>query len=237
MPLWIRARVFWSATIQGWAWSVAVVADAERRGAHLLLEWWESDECFTGLSPADVAARAGALGRRYAGRVAAYEIGNEPDRLCSRDRAERYAAVYSAAAEAIWGADPTAEVVPGGLALDPEPDWAWLDAFLGAAEPRVIAVHHYPYWRDLDEKVTAVRQRWAGPIWLTETGERSNDGQTEASQASHLRDLLGDCRDQALPLCVVYRAADAAGDTYQWGLYDQRGKPKPAAGVYEQMAQ
>jgi len=221
-PEWIRARVFWSPAIQGWGWADAVVADAERRGAKMLLEWWYWAKAKGAGDVSDVpvathAAHAGEMAARYRGRVAAYQIDNEPD--AARVSAATYAKRYNAVRAAIRKADPAAVVVPAGLAMHPV-NTSWLGAFLRAVTPDVVAVHSYPELDSTMMKLNAVRRAARGrQVWLTETGGRTWAKTREAIRTSRGADMV-----------FVYAAAD--DNAAPWGLYDAAGQPKDTAELW-----
>jgi len=234
-PAIVRARVFWAPCCSGWGWSDSVVDWAEDNSYALILEWWmwqyDGESCDVSDVPiADYEAHAAAMAARYAGRVYAYELDNEPDESGCIDPLV-YAARFDAAAGAIRQEDAAALVINGGLALDPTPDWAWLEDFLAAVteRPDALAVHHYDYWRTMASKLAGVRARWSGDVWITETGERSNAPTPGPyGQATVVAKLMRDCNTGDVQTCVVYRSADG-DDPYLWGLYNATGTPKPAA--------
>ena len=70
---------------------------------------------------ADYAGFIGKLARRYAGRVAAWEVWNDPDQARSwlpKPNAAGYARLLRDASRAIRAADPSATVIAGGVSFD-----------------------------------------------------------------------------------------------------------------------
>jgi len=65
--------------------------------------------------PEDYASIVRRMAARYAGRVSAWEMWNEPDLVAFKDDPGRYAAVLRAGHAAVKQADPAATVVLGGL--------------------------------------------------------------------------------------------------------------------------
>lgn len=230
-PAWVRARVFWTPAMQGFGWSDAVVADAEARGAKLLLEWWTWKTTrgpggdWSDVPVAQHAAWAGELAARYRGRVAAWQIDNEPD-LKRGPSAITYAARYTAVRAAIRKADPDATVVMAGLAMSPT-NTLYLEAFLRRVQPDVVAVHAYPVLWSVPLKIQMVQRRAKKlPVWVTEGG---------GSKASEVRAFMEGCRGCQVPLAFVYAASDEHASP--WGLYGADGKPKPGAGVFAEVSQ
>ena len=110
-----------------------VVSLAEERGLKLLARldhppYWAQAEAPPGqpVDPAHFAEYCGALAGRYAGRIAAYEVWNEPN--LAREWAGQtpdpaaYAALLKACYLAIKAADPNAIVISAGLAPTDTPD-------------------------------------------------------------------------------------------------------------------
>jgi polysaccharide biosynthesis protein PslG len=145
--------------------------------------------------PADFADFAGRLAARFRGKVAGYEIWNEPNLGRFWDDApdpRAYAALLRAAYPAIRAADPQAKVAFGGLSGN---DYRFLeDAYRAGAEGffDVLATHPYPYCgssgprevrrsddgRVTPDSFTGYRELRASmkaegdtkPIWVTEFG-------------------------------------------------------------------
>jgi len=138
---------------------------------------------------ADYARFIGMLAHRYAGRVAAWEVWNEPDQARSwkpRPDAAGYARLLIAASRAIRNADPSATVVGGSVAFD---QTAFLRALYGHGAKgsfNVLSVHPSTAPRAPDDaddgfqSLTATLDTFHNvlrqeddediPIWVTELG-------------------------------------------------------------------
>ncbi|MGI8873932.1 MAG: cellulase family glycosylhydrolase [Egibacteraceae bacterium] len=191
-----------------------VVAEAQKRGIEVLFTFWETpcwastapaalkqgcqgrwwDRGVQRYPPAEASRYAEALAfmvRRYGGRVAAWELWNEPnhdDYLVSEDQAASYAALVRAAYPAAKAADPDATIIAGSLAdADFEFTRALLDRGVGGNFD-AWSVHPYredrsplhpcrPGWtkKSFTAGVPEVRKTLLEygqrtPIWLTEFG-------------------------------------------------------------------
>lgn len=163
-----------------------------------------------------------AVATRYKGRVAAYEVWNEPDltQFYSGTPAQ-LAALERVTAEAVHQADPSAVVVApppsGGAGIG---QLRWYDDYLSAGGGRyadVLALHSYSSPPEGDvEVVRAYRALLAAhglrgkPLWNTETGMELK-GHTEAEAAAYLaREFI---TDWAVELGRMYFYA------YDNGLY------------------
>jgi hypothetical protein len=150
--------------------------------------------------PAAYAKFAGAVAARYKGRVAAYELWNEPNSpaFWATPDPARYAALYAAGAKAVRAADPAATLLLGGLTANDGTGGSirpgvFLDAAMaaGAADFDAVAYHPYTYphlasevttWRTPWERITTdvaggpalttvLRNRGSkAAVWLTEFG-------------------------------------------------------------------
>jgi hypothetical protein len=155
------------------------------------------------------------LAERYRGRVAAWEIGNEPDCIggCPRGSAEAYVPLLQAGYRGIKAADPTATVVTGGTSGN---NARWTARMYAAGAHGffdVLAVHPYvePMTMPPDApsegkvyrltSVSAVRavmeQNGDGnkPIWFTEFGWTTGttgpaEGVSEVTQAQYLQQAV-----------------------------------------------
>jgi len=164
--------------------------------------------------PAAFARFADRLAQRFRGRVAAWEVWNEPNwpRFWSGS-VDEYVALLKAAYPAFKAGDPAARVVFGGLAGNDVP-WIRRAYDLGAKGSfDALATHVYtgpsdaPPENDWNYAATAAvraemvrRNDAATPIWLTEfgwsahpnTGEEGpgDRGVTEEQQADYLERAL-----------------------------------------------
>jgi hypothetical protein len=152
--------------------------------------------------PGSYADVVGALAGRYAGRVAAWEIWNEPNspEFFADGDPEAYAELLGAAAPAVRAADPAALVVFGGTQYN---DAEFVEAVYAAGAAGtfdVLATHPYPAPSDAAPSaeddgteyslghVATVREVMEAngdddlPVWFTEIGwsTHPNDGSEEA---------------------------------------------------------
>jgi len=193
------------------------VAEAERHGVNFLFtlgltpQWAapKGPNTYAGTSapPDEVNDRRDfvrAVAMRYRGRIAAYEVWNEPDltQFYSGTPAG-LAALERVTAEAVHQADPSAVVVApppsGGAGIG---QLRWYDDYLSAGGGRyadVLAIHSYSSPPEGDvEVVKAYRALLAAhglrgkPLWNTETGMELA-GHTEAQAAAYLaREFITD---------------------------------------------
>ncbi len=120
------------------------------------------------------------LAARYRGRIASWEIWNEPD---NRDywlgSPAEYAALLAAGARAVHAADPTAQVVMGGIAGHPE----FAAEVLSRPEvsPLVDVVNAHAYFETWNGSPTEALRRYVAafasslaggrrPLWMAEVG-------------------------------------------------------------------
>lgn len=124
------------------------------------------------------------VAERYRGRIAVYEIGNEPNLLTFwNGTAAEYAQLVQVAAEEILAADPDATVaVNAGLvrrANDLPALTTWLGPAVEAAQVDVVTVHVYPSVAQVEgviDLLVAARRELAAitdaPAWVTELNVR-----------------------------------------------------------------
>lgn len=213
---WIRLDISWRKTerTQGvydageLAMTDHAMDLAEQAGTKIIMAVsetpaWASGSTAINTPPRDMADFASFvqdMTQRYAGRVAAWEIWNEPNHprfWNPAPDAAQYAQMLKAAAPAVRRADPSAKVLFAGLAHN---DYPYLEQVY-AAEPQigdyfdVMATHPYTASgqspaivdRNADGRMTTksflafeeVRDVMAGhgdtkPIWLTEFGWSTN---------------------------------------------------------------
>lgn len=213
------ARVAWIRVDVGWLtleergpgrlsdWYVArvdrVVDAARARGLEVLVTLWGTPAWANGgrdrnvppHDPREYGRIAGWAASHFRGRVAAWEVWNEPndERFFAGRDAREYVALLRAAHAAVRAGDPGARVVLAGPSYN---DTGWLEAVYragGRGAFDVLATH--PYLAPADapperpdtgtiwtlEHVSQVRSlmiRWgdgALPIWFTEFGWSSHD--------------------------------------------------------------
>lgn len=189
--------------------------------------------------PADAGARTGfadfvaTAARRYAGRVGAYEIWNEPNLPGSwapRPDPAAYRALLGDAYAAIHSADPGGVVLTGGTGggttgID---SVRWYAALYAAGVAEVsdgVAVHPYPDARRPADSGEMARARQVRalmdahgdgdkPLWGTEVGVATGGARSasEPEQASLVRQLHR-----------LWLRVPAAGPLFYYTLYDFGG--------------
>ena len=163
-----------------------------------------------------------AVATRYAGRIDAYEIGNEPNlpTFWNGTPAE-YADLVSTAARAIREEDPGATViVNAGLVRRPA-DVATLQPWLGTlgANPDldVVSVHVYPAAEALADVPTlleSIRASLSGlgfarrPAWVTEVNVQDGSTLTDAQQQQAVTDLTRQISDAGFSRAYWYAWTD-----------------------------
>lgn len=137
-------------------------------------------------NPGDWGRAVGEIAAHTGGVIDAFEVMNEPDGHWSfLGSPQQYAAVLAASYNAIHTADPTAQVVLGGLMHVDAQGQRWMNAML--ATRGTDAVHKFDvanlHLRVAPTQVAAVACRWKGylsaqgfygPMWVTETGYPAN---------------------------------------------------------------
>jgi hypothetical protein len=181
---WVRIDVgWWGAEAQRGRFTRSYlrtldtcVRGARRRGMRVLATFWGSPGWANGghghftppHNPADYARAAHRMAARYRGRIAAWEIWNEPDPYMPffAGSTAHYVALLRAAYPAIKSASPNAKVVVGGPSSN---DAAWLRQLylLGAKGSfDVMATHPYQGVADAPPERRDDGNRW----WLSHTG-------------------------------------------------------------------
>ncbi|HEX2016242.1 MAG TPA: glycosyl hydrolase [Solirubrobacteraceae bacterium] len=193
--------------------------------------------------PADYAAIAGFLAGRYAGRLAAFEVWNEPDHyneyyFRGPDKPQRYAAILRAAYPAIKSADASLPVLAGSLV---GADGRFLRALYAQGIQGSydgLAIHYYT---SVLASIRAIRQTQSQahdskPLWLTEFGWSSclphatQGGQIcvdAAHQGIDLADVFSALRNTSyVRAAIIYNLQDDS--QYNFGLVRPNLVPKPA---------
>ncbi|MGY1732446.1 cellulase family glycosylhydrolase [Geodermatophilus sp. SYSU D01045] len=262
---WVRVGVGWCSLEEAGPGVVsewylqrldATVAAAAARGLQVLATlgctpgWLSGSDSLTVLPP---AGRVGEFGRvaawlagRYAGRIAAWEIWNEPDCSagtgCGATAPEVYVPVLQAGYRGIKAGDPAAVVVSGGTSgvnaawvagLYAAGGGGWFDA-LGlhpyqgpAAEPPEAPPAEHPY---RIANVERVRQVMVGagdaevPVWFTEFGWSTGGGEgwfagvDEATQADYLARAIDLVQQQYR--YVTHAFVFTVRDRDDWNAYE-----------------
>ena len=207
---WVRIDVGWASfqeagpgTYSQWYVDLVdrVVDQARARGINVLLMlWmtpgWANGGAGTTVPPANVSDYAKAAGwaaAHFKGRVAAWEVWNEPNLSGYwKGTVAQYVALLKAAYPAIKAGDPSAQVVLGGPS---ENDTNWLSAAYGAGMAGsfdVMATHPYMGMADAPPETPDDGSIWtishvsavhdlmirygdgSKPIWFTEFGWSSH---------------------------------------------------------------
>lgn len=228
----------------------AAIDAAVARGLDPLVTLWMTPEWVTGSADERVGPTspealdrwqefAGAMAQRYAGRVSAWEIWNEPnheDFLRGADP-EQYAQILRHAYAGIKQAAPTSQVVFGGTQYV---DTAWIGKVLAAGGTTYDVMGVHPYQGVSDEAPEAadngtmyrmarvpalyrLMARFGGsgrPVWFTEFGWRASPnipgiphwkrGVSPRRQASYLVRTLRYVRAEMPFVTRVYWYTDRA---------------------------
>lgn len=197
--------------------------------------------------PATYGSIAGRLAARYRGRLAGFEVWNEPDHanedyFKGPDKPARYTAIVKAAYRAIKRADRSLPVVAGSLVGS---NGAFLEALYRAGMKGFydgLAVHFYDLTLASVRAIRRVQRRNGDrrPLWLTEFGwtscwpARRNEGGhacvTAKQQASDLSDIFRALRGRSfIRAAIVYNLRERPGEHF--GVITAAGKRKPAFAV------
>ena len=246
-----------------------VVTQARRNGIKLLMmvgcaPGWAGGTTYHDLPsrPAEYRRVMTYLSQRYAGRVAAWEIWNEPDCIggCGRGSAAEYAPVLQAGFRGVRAGDPKALVVTGGVSGNNVPWLTELYAHGAKGFFDVMATHPYLapttagpysdyggiYTIAATAQVHALMQKHGDgskQIWFTEYGwstpGRGSDrpGVSEATQASYLTKTttLLTTRYPYVTKAFWYVLRDRDDSTQyenSFGLLHLDGTPKPAYSAF-----
>ncbi len=259
---WVRLGVGWCSLEEAGPGLVsewyqgrldATVAEAARRGLRVLVTvactpGWLSGSDDLKVLPTDVGQYERVvryLAARYAGRVAAWEIWNEPDCVtgtCPEGDPAAYVGVLRAGYAGVKAGDPQATVVSGGIS-GANAEWigrmyaagggGWFDA-LGihpyqgpAAEPPEAPPAEHPYRITNVERVREVMTAHGDggkPIWFTEfgwttgAGEGWSAGVDELTQADYLRRAI--TMVQQRYGYVTHAFVFTIRDRDDWSLYE-----------------
>jgi hypothetical protein len=227
---WLRLPVDWARieTAKGaydWSYLDALVGAAQAHGLKIMgtiaysADWARPPGSFmTTLpdNPAEYASFAAAAASRYAGRIVAWQVWNEPNLPLfsgyTIHNGARYTALLKAAYPAIKGAAPGATVVAAGLSRLPGDDSppaflqqmyaAGVKGFFDAAAghpyvfPGGLAADTDNGWSDIGRMRDVMVTNGDGgkKIWMTELGAPTSDpsaeGVSQAEQAKQITDVL-----------------------------------------------
>jgi len=195
--------------------------------ANLLATPWYLAACPPGVSigdsyrcpasdPARWAEQVGAIARHTRGAIDDFEIVNEPDGSWAFiGSPQQYAAMLTAASDAIHAANPAARVAIGGLMDVGDRGRQWMDTMLASLPPLTRAfdianIHVRGPAAETARTVARWRRYFAragfhGPLWVTEAGYPADVSQ---QTDSHYR---GGPKAQARYLRAVIPAMIEAG--------------------------
>jgi hypothetical protein len=201
-----------------------------------------------------------ALARRYRGRIAAWELWNEPNfRDYWRGSAADYARLLADGSAALHSVDPGATILVGGMVED---GGLFLDAVAAQLCPAapcpdlpLTGVAWHVYGRPTDIlTLTArthqiLRARGAdAEVWITEANIPFDDplGHADAlvppgaasldQQASFVLQAYALARAAGVRTLAIYRASDVNEDHHYWGLLRDDLSARPALLAYRTAA-
>ena len=281
---WLRVDVGWCSLEEAGPGNVSAwyqerldttVAAAERLGMHLLVQlgcapgWAGGGNGGPGFNvyPKDSAQFervAHYLAARYRGRVAAWEIWNEPNCIdgCSNGSPQQYVQVLKAGYEGVKSADPDALVISGGVSGN---DAGWIEKMYAAGAHGyfdALGVHPYqePANTPPDAPSGGIKYRLTSlplvraqmvrngdgdkSIWLTEFGWTTADtgpkiGVNAATQGAYLTQSINLIRARYpyVTHAFWYCLRDRDDSTIyenDFGLLYLDGTPKPAYAALQQ---
>jgi hypothetical protein len=266
---WIRVPIAWiliepvktTPRTYNWTSSDAAILPGSEAGIHFIVtiennpSWAAESSCGPVNDPQDLKDFIGAIVARYP-KVTYWEVYNEPDRVgtCFGERAALYVDMLTTQAyPTIKAANPSAQVVMGGVAMDwfTDEDGRFDRQFLAnvatlcgkATLPCFdLANFHYyagfrPGWekygRDISGKAAFVRQTlvangYSRPVINTETGWPSCSGtNTPELAARYVPKTFARALASDLLVANWYSLHDF-GDAGCPGLLDPDGKPRSA---------
>jgi len=196
---WVRTAVRWdvveasSASSDDWTKVDEIVNQSRAHGLNLILDingtpsWARAPGAGPAAFPADLhtyATFTGKLAARYRGKVAAYELGNEPNHL--KSFAHPDAAVYEQVLQfsypLIKAADPAAKVLTGGLGGNKTAkgniagDVFLADLYKAGAKPYFDAVSYHPYTYPLLPSQDTGDRGWSRMLRARQTMVQNGDG-------------------------------------------------------------
>jgi hypothetical protein len=196
-------------------------------------------------NPQDYAAIAAFLVARYADKLAAFEVWNEPDHenqiyFAGPDKPQRYAAILKAAYPALKAANPDLPVLAGSLVgANGEFLRALYDQGIQGSYD-ALSIHYYDLVLASIRSIRSVQAAHndSTPLWLAEFGwssclpQGSQGGHacvSPAVQAANLVDIFRALRGTSyVRAAIVYNLQDDS--QYDFGLVDRDSSPKRAYG-------
>jgi polysaccharide biosynthesis protein PslG len=278
---WVRTAVRWdlvepnSADQDDWTKVDRIVDDATADHLSLILDitgtpqWARAADATTNVQfPPDLQTYAtftGKIAQRYKGKVAAYELGNEPNHVKSfaTPDPKLYEQVLQLSYPLIKAADPGTKVLTGGLGGTTAKGVIGGDEYLEAlykagAKPYFDGVSYHPYTYPLLPSDDSGARSWSRmlharqvmvdngdadkQIWVTEYGAPTGGpgSVSQQQQAAIMYDAyrLWATYSWAGPLCWFdYRdkGTDTSDHGNFFGLYAKDGQPKVSLQQYESL--
>ena len=198
-----------------------------------------------------------AVAARYHGPDIIYEIWNEPNfRLFwpPVPDATAYGELLAGAVRSIRGVAPRATIISGGLANENNPSEFLYELTQARALDGVTGVAFHPYRPDGPENSLydiaqfdgAAPAAAARPLWITEWGysntwlAKTDGGRGRQRSAVMIARLMLTAALAKARAVVVYDLIDDGTDPddpeFNFGLYDYRFNPKPAAAAFRTLA-
>jgi len=170
------------------------------------------------------------VAQRYAGRITAYEIGNEPNLLTFwNGTPAQYGTLVTTAAQAIRAADPSAMILASGGLVRGSADVPRLAQWLAPLKPLAdanaidgIALHFYPKARSLRSSPTVLTSmvrvlKSLGldrlPRWITEINVTDGASLSSAGQAKAVDDLVAQTQTAGFERLYWYAWTDISSGT------------------------
>jgi hypothetical protein len=195
---WMRTAVRWdqvepnSANVDDWAKSDRIVADSQKDGVKLILNitgtpaWARTPGANTVQFPKDLhtyATFAGKIAARYKGRVAAYELGNEPNHTKSFATPDPalYEQVLQFSYPLIKQADPNTLVLTAGVGGQKKkngalPGNAYIAALYKAgAKPYFDGIAYHPYTYPQLPSADSAKPGWSNMLAARQTMVENGD--------------------------------------------------------------
>jgi hypothetical protein len=255
---WARQGFFWDSVEPEpgqfhWAWMDSYVAHAQAHGMRVLAvldydtPWiFHGNEPHKRIGPRQLSAYLSyvrAVAERYKGRIAAYEIWNEPNLgIFWQGSQKEYADMALAATKTLHQIDPSAKVCVGALSLVPH-DWLETLAASGVlAQADFLSIH--PYWLDaqgslkqLDDAQAFLRRHHLETRLLVSevgypTGGLYPTATTPAGQALRLLQFYSGAAARGVKAVFWYESNDqdqpqAWNSEAYFGLVGAGGRDKP----------
>jgi hypothetical protein len=275
---WVRTALRWDtvekrgADQDDWSAPDRIVADAARDGLQLIFDltgtprWARAAGAKPAEFPPDLhtyATFAGKVAQRYRGKVAAYELGNEPNHVktFATPDPKLYVDVLRFTYPLVKAADPHALVLTGGIGGEGGKGVLGGDDYISAlyrdgAKGFFDGIAYHPYTYPLTPSDDGGQRGWsrmlntrrtmvangdsAKKIWITEFGAPTNGPKSvdQEQQAQMMYDAyrLWASYSWAGPLCWFdYRdkGTDTSGHADFFGLYSHDGQAKVALRQYQ----